>query len=70
MTDAAPEIAALHPADPPPLVCLICHMTDPPPEQTCTLGLNHRVGGARGCPACLRLIAACARRPCSANHPA
>ncbi len=49
--------------------CLDCGMPDPPPEQTCTLGRDHRVGTASGCPACLRLPAACAARPCSAARP-
>jgi hypothetical protein len=47
--------------------CLACQMPAPPPEQTCTLGRDHRVGTASGCPACGCLIAACARRPCSAK---
>ncbi len=45
--------------------CLTCQMPGPPPEQTCTLGHDHRVGTSAGCPACGRLTAACARRPCS-----
>lgn len=49
-----------------PLKCLCCRMTDPPPEETCHLGRDHRVGHAAGCPGCGRLIEACARRPCSA----
>ena len=47
-------------------VCLCCRMADPPPEPTCTLGRDHRVGREAGCPACGRLLIACARRPCSA----
>ena len=49
-------------------VCLACQMPDPPPDQTCTLGRDHRVGRQAGCPACGRLMAACARRPCSARR--
>jgi hypothetical protein len=45
--------------------CLTCQMTDPPPSMTCRLGRDHRVGRASGCPTCGRLMAACARRPCS-----
>jgi hypothetical protein len=45
--------------------CLTCQMTDPPPSMTCRLDRDHRVGRASGCPACGRLTAACARRPCS-----
>ncbi len=30
--------------------CLACQMPDPPPEMTCTLGRDHRVGLASGCP--------------------
>ncbi len=48
------------------LTCLDCQTADPPPEMTCTLGRDHRVGAASGCPACIRLTAACAARPCSA----
>ena len=48
-----------HPGPP----CLACQIPDPPPDQTCTLGRDHRVGTASGCPACGRLTAACARRP-------
>jgi len=33
------------------LVCLACQVPDPPPEMTCTLGRDHRVGVASGCPA-------------------
>ena len=46
--------------------CLACGIPDPPPEQACTLGLDHYVGPPAGCPACGRLTAACAARPCSA----
>jgi len=46
--------------------CLACQMAGPPPSMTCHLGRDHRVGRAAGCPACGRLRAACARRPCSA----
>jgi hypothetical protein len=50
------------------LTCLECGMTDPPPEMTCTtIGYDHRIGLAAGCPACLRLKAACAARPCPAR---
>jgi len=49
--------------------CLACQMEDPPPDMTCTLGRDHRVGPACGCPTCLRLTAACAARPCSAARP-
>jgi len=45
--------------------CLACQVTDPPPSMTCHRGRDHRVGAAAGCPACGRLRAACARRPCS-----
>ena len=31
--------------------CLACQIPDPPPEQTCTRGRDHRVGTASGCPA-------------------
>src|SRR5208282_1490506 len=44
-------------------------LADPPPSMTCTLGRDHRVGTASRCPACLRLTAACAVRPCSATQP-
>ncbi len=44
-------------------------MADPPPSMTCTLERDHRVGTASGCPACLRLTAPCAARPCSAARP-
>jgi hypothetical protein len=47
-------------------MCLDCDLADPPPEMTCILGRDHRVGTASGCPACGRLMAACALRPCSA----
>jgi hypothetical protein len=56
---------------PEPVTCLDCGMTDPPPEQTCHGGTpggelrDHFVGDDRGCPNCGRLMAACARRPCS-----
>jgi len=46
--------------------CPGCQMADPPPSMTCTLGRDHRVGTAAGCPGCGRLMAACALRPCSA----
>ncbi len=46
--------------------CLDCGIADPPPEQTCTEGRDHRVGLAAGCPGCGRLKEACAARPCSA----
>jgi len=49
--------------------CLVCQMEEPPPSMTCTLGRDHRVGTASGCPACGRLAAACAARPCSAARP-
>jgi len=49
-----------------PLTCLACQLADPPPDMTCRLGRDHRVGTAYGCPGCGRLMAACARRPCSA----
>ena len=39
---------------------------DPPPEQTCAGGRDHRVGLEAGCPNYGRLLAACTRRPCSA----
>ena len=45
--------------------CRACQMADPPPSMTCDQGRDHRVGIAAGCPACGRLVAACARRPCS-----
>ena len=48
------------------LSCLACQMEDPPPSMTCRLGRDHRVGTTAGCPACGRLTAACAARPCSA----
>jgi len=48
--------------------CLACQMEDPPPDMTCTLGRDHRVGIAAGCPGCGRLTAACAARPCSAGR--
>ncbi len=48
--------------------CLACQMADPPPDMTCRRGRDHRVGTAAGCPCCVRLIAACARRPCSARR--
>ncbi len=38
------------------------------PEADETRGRDHRVGTASGCPACGRLTAACARRPCSATR--
>jgi hypothetical protein len=53
------------PRDLPPQ-CLRCGMPDPPPEETCTGGRDHRVGTADGCPGCGRVAAACATRPCSA----
>jgi len=53
-------------AAPVPATCLECGMPDPPPEPTCTLGRDHRVGSAHGCPECLRTRAACTARPCSA----
>ncbi len=46
--------------------CLACQIPAPPPDQTCTLGRDHRVGTQVGRPACGRLTAACTRRPCSA----
>jgi hypothetical protein len=48
--------------------CLACQISgaDPPPSMTCRLGRDHRVGTAAGYPGCGRLMAACARRPCSA----
>jgi len=46
--------------------CRACQMTGPPPDQTCRRGRDHYVGTTAGCPACGRLTAACARRPCSA----
>lgn len=48
--------------------CLACGIADPPRSMTCTLGRDHRVGAASGCPAYLRLTAACAARPCSARR--
>jgi hypothetical protein len=48
--------------------CLACQMEDPPSDMTCTLGRDHRVGVAGGCPGCGRLTAACAARPCSATR--
>ncbi len=45
--------------------CLACRMTDPPQSMTCHQRRDHRVGPAAGCPACGRLRAACAWRPCS-----
>ena len=53
-----------------PPQCLRCGMPDPPPEETCTGGRDHRVGVKAGCPACGRLAAACAARPCSAARVA
>jgi hypothetical protein len=53
------------PAGQPGRVCRACQMPDPP-DQTCTLGRDHYVGPDAGCPACGRLMAACARRPCTA----
>jgi hypothetical protein len=50
---------------PDPAACLDCGMTDPPPEQTCNHGMDHRVGRDRGCPGCGRLTEACLLRPCS-----
>ena len=50
--------------------CLACQMAGPPPSMTCRPGRDHRVGRASGCPACGRLRAACARRPCSAMRRA
>jgi hypothetical protein len=47
--------------------CQACGLTDPPPEQTCRDGRDHRVGIAAGCPQCGRLLEACARRPCFAS---
>ncbi len=46
--------------------CPGCQMADPRPSMTCLLGRDHRVGLAARCPGCGRLMAACARRPCSA----
>ena len=48
--------------------CMGCGMADPPPDMTCRWGRDHRVGTATGCPGCGRLMAACARRPCSARR--
>ena len=48
--------------------CLECGMRDPPPEPTCNLGRDHRVGTAAGCGSCGRLAAACEQRPCSARR--
>jgi hypothetical protein len=48
------------------LRCLCCRTVDPEPEMTCHQGRDHRVGQAAGCPACGRLVEACAARPCSA----
>ena len=48
--------------------CLAYGMPAPAPSMTCTLGRDHRVGAASGCPACLRLTAACTARPCSARR--
>jgi hypothetical protein len=53
-------------AEPP--VCLECGMPDPPPEQTCTSGMDHFVGTEQGCLHCGRLVAACVLRPCSARR--
>jgi len=50
------------------VTCRVCLMPDPPPEQTCYMGADHIVGALAGCPACLRLTAACAARPCSARQ--
>ncbi len=49
------------------LVCLACQMPGPPPEMTCTLGRDHWVGVAAGCPACGRPTRAPAARarPCA-----
>ena len=49
-----------------PLRCLCCRTEDPEPEMTCHQGRDHRVGMASGCPACGRLVEACAARPCAA----
>ncbi len=46
--------------------CRTCQMADPPPDQTCRRGRDHYVGTAAGCPACGRLTAVCALRPCPA----
>ncbi len=48
--------------------CLDCGMADRPPSMRCTLGRDHRVGTGPGCPACLRLMTACAARPFVAAH--
>ena len=52
------------------LRCLACPMAEPPPSMTCSLGRDHRVGTAAGCPGCGRTMAACARRPCSRRRRA
>lgn len=50
----------------PRATCQDCGMQDPPPDRTCTMGRDHRVGREAGCPCCGRPVLACFWRPCSA----
>ncbi len=67
LTAALPELPPRAPRSA-QRTCLACQMADPPPDMTCRLGRDHRVGIAAGCPGCGRLMAACALRPCSARR--
>ena len=51
-----------------PLKCLACMTVEPRPEQTCHQGRDHLVGFGSGCPACGRLVEACAARPCATRR--
>jgi hypothetical protein len=50
------------------LTCLECGVADPPADQTCGQGRDHRVGTEAGCPSCGRLVLACHWRPCAARR--